>query len=56
MSWLSEQVELVHVIRLMFSWLPVQLQDFCTAIVCIVFLVALMRLVVNLKEIFFNWL
>lgn len=54
-SWLYEQSELIAVIRLMFSWMPIQLQDICTAAVVVTFLFALMKVILFLKNIIFNW-
>ena len=55
LSWLYEQSELIAVIRLMFSWMPVQLQDVCTAAVAVTFLFALMKIILLLKNLIFNW-
>ncbi len=55
LSWLYEQSELIAVIRLMFSWMPVQFQDVCTAAVVVTFLFALMKIILLLKNLIFNW-
>lgn len=54
-SWLYEQSEMIAVIRLLFSWMPTQLQDICTAVVVVTFLFALMKVILFLKNIIFNW-
>ena len=54
-SWLYEQSELIAVIRLMFSWMPLQFQNICTAVVVVTFLFALMKIILLLKNLIFNW-